>query len=131
MYNGLFFALLAFCIELPPPFCSFENLYFKAESATFLTDQLPLKTAIDPGEKRGYVLKLLDEPLRNSERVSGTVFFLFESRATRKYLAHFFHLLEHICALWSFYGNEHFQDVHRIILAADGDPENWQWEGPN
>jgi len=126
MYNRLFCFLLAFCQQLPLPFCDFENLCFQAETSTFFTE----KKAIASEKGRGYFLKALEAPIE-SKPVAGTIFFLFESQSTRTYLAHFFHLLEHICALWSFYGDEHSEEVRRIVLAADGGLEDWHWEGPN
>jgi hypothetical protein len=127
-------------VILPTPYCLFENLYFKTDTSTFFAygDTVAPDKAIVPDSKRGYAFKMMPpkmdpkQILKNIKTIEGTTLFLFESIYTQPYLNHFFHLLEHLVGIWSFYGAEHFNEVNLIILASDGtsrSPVNWQ--GPN
>lgn len=121
--------------ELPIPFCYFENLYLDVQTSTFLglgKNVIPEK-GIALKDKRGYRFQTVDF-LPNYDKkptlLQGTTFFLFECSDSDFYLRHFFHLLEHLVGIWSFYGDEHREDVKLIVFAADG---HWKedWKGPN
>lgn len=63
---------------------------------------------------------------------TGSALFIFETKETSHYISHFFHLLEHVIGLWSYYGDKHSQEVHTIVLAENRDnKEPFAWEGPN
>lgn len=121
--------------EFPLPFCYFENLYFDVQTSTFFglgKNVIPEKAIALKGN-RGYQFQMADFlPNGNQKPVllQGTTLFLFESSYTDFYLRHFFHLLEHIVGIWSFYGDEYREDVKLIVFAADG---HWRgdWKGPN
>lgn len=118
---------------LPLPFSYFENLYFDASSATFLglgKDIRPAE-AIGSSAKRGYGFQVTAALSQPAKRVAGTTLLLFEFPETARYLNHFFHLLEHVVGIWSFYGDLNREDVRQIVLCSDGNTAVEDWEGPN
>lgn len=122
---------------LPLPFCYFENLYFDTSSTAFLGcgPRLDPNKAMLKDKERGYSFHLTNKkPLPNNPQfIQGTTLFLFENQSGRKYLSHYFHLLEHVVGIWSFYGDQHAKDVRLIVLAGNGETEKLKntWKGPN
>lgn len=126
-------------ISFPTPFNLLNNLYFNADSGVFFSsgDDVDPNHVISPNFIRGYSFHvaskrdLLNLKYRR-KTIEGTSLFLFEIDLTRHYLSHFFHLLEHLVGVWSFYGADNFNDIKLIVLASDGsrnkDPT---WKGPN
>jgi len=62
--------------------------------------------------------------------LADTTLLLFETPQTNGYLAHFFHLLEHLVGVWSFYADAHQEEIKRVVL-VDGPFVNRPWQGPN
>lgn len=120
--------------ELPLPFFYFENLYFKTNSHAFLgvNNLSHQKMAIDSGRNRGYLFANVRKPLKYANHIKGTTLFLFEINEMKASSKHFFHILEHLLGIWSYYADEHFQDVRLIVLASNGESrDRFTWEGTN
>lgn len=126
-------------IIFPIPYNLLNNLYFNADRGIFFSysENVDLSKIISQNFVRGYTFQAASQrDLLNlkykRKTIEGTSLFLFEIDLTRNYLTHFFHLLEHLVGVWSFYGADHFDDVKLIILASDGSLNNdAHWKGPN
>ncbi len=144
MFACLFFLAPLFLAptleDLPNPFSYAENFYFQPDTRTFShTDQRTLEKIGNDRDRRGYSFKHQPIPRKKAIRFPGTTLFLFEDSRTIYASYHFFHVLEHIVGDWSFYGDQHFEDVRLIVLGSGGE-KDWVydgkvspviWEGPN
>lgn len=113
---------------LPVPFSQFENLYFDVDHSTFISNNCDVNphAAISPAHDREYSLEINTDFSEKTALLKGTTLFLFETTNTSSYLTHFFHLLEHVVGIWSFYGVDNYNDVRLIVMTAD-----YNWAGPN
>ena len=136
----LFFGNLSAALEetlsasLSPPYTYFENLYLDIGSETFYTvgGQGIERAALAGFQDRKVTFSSAsstDEiaPAENIEVVPGGTIFLFEAPKC-SFLTHFFHLLEHVVGVWSFYGNMHCEDIKQIVLCGKFGKS---WKGPN
>lgn len=114
---------------MPVPFCSFKNLYFRPRSFGIHEVERP---QVYLEKRAGFFLRMENRFFLNSTKIPNTTLILFERGRDVHYLKHFFHLLEHIVGLWSYYGDQYFYSVGLIVLAADGYEQSFiPWEGPN
>lgn len=61
--------------------------------------------------------------------IDSLALILYEAPNTEIYFSHFFHLLEHLVGIWSFYADNHSEKVEWILLAKLN--EHFDWKGPN
>jgi Glycosyltransferase 61 len=129
--------------ELPVPFSYVENLYFCPSIYFIAMGDEPMEThkIIEPIKARHYrLISLSNEPKQFPRKLAYLLthpVHLLENTSVilmeydKNFFFHFFHLLEHLVGIWAFYGYEHADDVHRIILARDFSNADNNWIGPN
>jgi hypothetical protein len=119
--------------SLPLPFASFNNLAFDPATNTFMAAGTgSFQSPLAAGSQRAMSFKKEGHSLESDQyaRIDGTSVFLFEAPGP-PFLAHFYHLLEHLVGLWSFDLHRRSETVTRIVLAGDGRLDLANWRGPN
>lgn len=116
------------------PFTYFENLYFDTNARRFYGLGSGINPNISIGPYgQGFSFGSIESLQTSSDQITvldGSTLFLFEHPGTAAYLGHFFHFLEHVTGIWSFYGNQNYEDVKLIVFASDGNNQS-PWEGAN